>query len=113
MTKEKQIEEIARVLCGMANSCDKCMFKKTNCYEYQEAKALYEADFRKQEWISVEERLPEEWISVLGYMTDAGDYPSVRECYRVGRTFFFPSLSDRHPVSHWMELPEPPKMKGE
>ena len=62
-----------------------------------------------QEWISVDERLPENFISVLGYMTDAGEFPPVRECYTVGNAFFFPALGDVHPVSHWCEMPEPPK----
>ena len=62
-----------------------------------------------QEWISVDERLPENFISVLGYMTDAGEFPPVRECYTVGNAFFFPALGDVHPVSHWCELPQPPK----
>ena len=62
-----------------------------------------------QEWISVDERLPENFISVLGYMTDAGEFPPVRECYTVGNEFFFPALGDVHPVSHWCELPQPPR----
>ena len=62
-----------------------------------------------QEWISVDERLPKNFISVLGYMTDAGEFPSVRECYTVGNAFFFPALGDVHPVSHWCEMPQPPK----
>ena len=62
-----------------------------------------------QEWISVDDRLPENFISVLGYMTDAGEFPPVRECYTVGNAFFFPALGDVHPVSHWCEIPKPPK----
>ena len=62
-----------------------------------------------QEWISVSERLPQNFVSVLGYMTDAGEFPPVRECYTVGNTFFFPALGDVHPVSHWCEMPQPPK----
>lgn len=62
-----------------------------------------------REWISVDERLPGNFISVLGYMTDAGEFPPVRECYTVGNAFFFPALGDVHPVSHWCELPQPPK----
>ena len=61
------------------------------------------------EWITVTERLPENFVSVLGYMTDAGDFPPVRECYTVGNAFFFPALGDIHPVSHWLPMPEPPK----
>ncbi len=62
-----------------------------------------------QGWISVKDRLPHNFISVLGYMTDAGDFPPVRECYTVGNAFFFPALAAMHPVSHWMPLPQPPK----
>ena len=60
-----------------------------------------------QEWIPVDERIPENFISVLGYMTDAGEFPPVRECYTVGNAFFFPALGDIHPVSHWCEMPKP------
>ena len=62
-----------------------------------------------QEWISVDEKLPQNFISVLGYMTDAGEFPPVRECYTVGNVFFFPALGDVHPVSHWCEMHQPPK----
>ena len=62
-----------------------------------------------QEWISVDERIPQNFVSVLGYMTDAGEFPPVRECYTVGNAFFFTALGDVHPVSHWCELPQPPK----
>lgn len=62
-----------------------------------------------QQWIPVTERLPENFVSVLGYMTDAGPFPPVRECYTIGKAFYFPALLDVHPVSHWMPLPEPPK----
>lgn len=62
-----------------------------------------------QEWISVDESLPQNFVSVLGYMTDAGEFPPVRECYTVGNAFFFPALGDIHPVSHWCEMPQPPK----
>ena len=62
-----------------------------------------------QQWISVDERIPQNFVSVLGYMTDAGEFPPVRECYTVGNEFFFPALGDVHPVSHWCELPQPPK----
>ena len=64
---------------------------------------------RMPKWISVAEKLPQNFISVLGYMTDAGEFPPVRECYTVGNAFFFPALGDIHPVSHWCELPQPPK----
>ena len=60
-------------------------------------------------WIPVAERMPKYFVSVLGYMTDAGDFPAVRECYAIGDDFYFPALHGVHPVSHWMPMPEPPK----
>ena len=71
--------------------------------------ALIQNGVTVQEWISVSERLPQNFVSVLGYMTDAGEFPPVRECYTVGNAFFFPALGDVHPVSHWCEMPQPPK----
>ena len=64
---------------------------------------------RVPEWILVDDRLPEEFVSVLGHMTDAGYFPSIRECYRVGNRFFFPTLKDIHPIDFWADMPEPPK----
>lgn len=61
------------------------------------------------EWISVTEKMPDEFVSVLGHMTDAGPFPAVRECYLVGNVFFFPALKEVHPVDKWTEMPEPPK----
>lgn len=93
MTKEKQIEEIARVLCGMASSCDKCMFSKVKCYEHQEADAIYKAGYRKQsegEWVDsngqpvgfdkMNKGCPEKscYCSVCGeWLTASNEYP----CY--------------------------------
>lgn len=57
------------------------------------------------DWISVEESMPSDWVSVLGYMTDAGEFPAVRECYAVDGNFWFPALREFHPVSHWMPMP--------
>lgn len=63
-------------------------------------------------WIRTCEKMPDNFVSVLGFMTDAWEFPAVRECYTVGNAFFFPALHDCHPVSHWMPLPEPPKEVG-
>lgn len=57
-------------------------------------------------WISVNDKLPHEFVSILAHMTDAGEFPAVREAYMVGGTFFFPALRDQHPVDYWMEMPE-------
>ena len=74
-----------------------------------DALAMAISALEKTKWIAVDEKLPQNFISVLGYMTDAGEFPPVRECYTVGNVFFFPALGDIHPVSHWREMPHPPK----
>ena len=57
-------------------------------------------------WISVDDRLPQDFVSVLAHMTDAGEFPDVREAYVVCGIFFFPALHENHPVDFWAEMPE-------
>lgn len=57
-------------------------------------------------WIPVTERLPDEYVSVLGHMTDTDGFPSVRECFLTGNEFWFPALLTTWPVDRWAELPE-------
>lgn len=61
---KKQIEEMARDICGL-NTSDGCFcdggYCNYNCLSYEKAEALYNAGYRKQsEWISVEDDLPKE-----------------------------------------------------
>ena len=57
-------------------------------------------------WIIVEDDMPADVVPVLGHMTDAGDFPAVRECCRFGDNFFFPALLEVHPIDKWMEMPK-------
>lgn len=72
----------------------------------QERKVLLQSIHR---WIPVEERLPDEFVSVQAHMTDAGPFPSVREAYLAGGKWFFPALTEYHPVDKWAYFREPPK----
>lgn len=47
MSKEKQIEEMAKVFCGMKNGCDGCMWDKAHCHERNYAEEIYDAGYRK------------------------------------------------------------------
>ena len=102
--REKLVELVKNALRAYGKDLEKIV----EPYEFI-ADFLISNGVTVQEWISVRERLPQNFISVLGYMTDAGEFPPVRECYTVGNAFFFPALGDVHPVSHWCEMPQPPK----
>lgn len=58
------------------------------------------------EWFHVAERKPVDFVSVLGHMTDAGDFPAVRECYHTENGFYFPALYEIHPIDKWAYMPE-------
>ena len=103
-------EKLVKLLMQLEdNLCDDCGREPVGCAVVTIADHLIANGVTVQEWISVDERLPQNFVSVLGYMTDAGEFPPVRECYTVGNAFFFPALGDVHPVSHWCEMPQPPK----
>lgn len=64
------------------------------------------------EWISVDERLPEESVDVLVAL-NFGDRVSV-DTDRIygGKWFGYGELRGVRFVTHWMPFPEAPKMKG-
>ena len=66
-----------------------------------------------QKWISVEERLPEPFVSVLVQMPGEEPHPTVREGFITHDGIWFAGHFKRDPdeVTHWMPLPEPPKEK--
>lgn len=113
MSRE-QIEEIAKVLCGMKNGCDGCMWDKVHCNERNYAEEIYNAGYRKQEWISVEERLPtedeyrDEYRELIPLLVCEKDtrYP-YRAMYD-GKEWGDGLMKIRG-ITHWMPLPMPPK----
>lgn len=114
MSKEKQIEEMAKVLCeDCARDVAPCSLNKLGrmCDSVREqAEALYNAGYRKHEWISVEERLPNPGEEVL-VCDEVGDaFTDLIECD--GK--WGEEISRRWGIKYlyWMPLPEPPKMKG-
>lgn len=63
------------------------------------------------EWISVKERLPEKFVSVLVYMPGEKPLPTVHEGYLMPDARWYSNFfkRDEDEVTHWMPLPEPPK----
>lgn len=78
---------------------------------------LYDDGYRKQEWISVDERLPEESGKYL-VVSNLGNILALYYSERHKLFNSFDSYSTEHAkvfaiaVTHWMPLPEAPKMKG-
>lgn len=64
--------------------------------------------YRKTEWISVEERLPEVGTRVVGY-----DYESNVRCYFITEDRWWIdegwNTAKGWGITHWMPLPMPPK----
>ena len=101
MSREKQIEEMAKVIEQRCNrdcipSCDECI-----------AQTLYNAGYRKQEWISVYDRLPEMYEDVLYF-----NGHSIGVDFICSDGTWCDEEVHGKPITHWMPLPEAPKMKG-
>ena len=120
MSKEKQIEEPAEILRKVCDATPngKCMSKL--CCACR-AETVIEAGYRKQsegEWISVEERLPDQYEDVLGfchYVYESGgvfDLILTMKLTTDGKFVPFNcSPLKEGIVTHWMPLPEPPDTK--
>jgi hypothetical protein len=110
MSKEKQIEEIAKIFCGMKNGCDGCMWDKAHCNERNYAEEIYNAGYRKQsEWISVNERLPEPQKLVLCIWERVNDGWNYGFARYQREDVWYVSNEGMPRVTHWMPLPEAPK----
>ena len=69
------------------------------------------------EWISVKERLPEVWKTVLTFQpTTTYDKGIIQTCVYIGNPGKWRQAWNHEflelPVTHWMPLPEPPKEGG-
>lgn len=92
-----------------AENCDLLEERELNDYLRDKVKQL-EAQVPK--WISVQERLPEEYKPVLVYAKHTPEYFSdwsvVMEDVWLGDGWDCNADTDVHEVTHWMPLPEPP-----
>lgn len=122
MSKEKQIkernelvellEDTGRDWDAYIDECQENEELPEISYYFFHADAVLRAGYRKQsEWISVEERLPQEGIEVIVAL-QIGDRLAVDTDRIHGREWFaYGSRGYRGSgyVTHWMPLPEVPK----
>ena len=110
MSKEKQIEEMAEVIKCEATNSLQC--PRTTCVICKATK-MYNAGYRKQEWISVEERLPDKGKEVLAYRGDFnGDMMNTYTYLGSGNwedDYGYRGSTEHEGITHWMPLPEAPK----
>ena len=107
MSKEKQTKEMRKDLIEIFD-------------EEYEKRRLITADFtaikltakgyRKQEWISVDDRLPEKYEKHL-LLLDNGRI-TIGWYHESAMNFVEDGFVTVNRVTHWMPIPEPPKMKG-
>ena len=72
---------------------------------------LLDSGVTVQEWISVEDRLPEPFVSVLVHMPGEEPCPTVREGFISNDGIWQSAMFRREPgeVTHWKPMPQPPK----
>ena len=66
---------------------------------------------RVPQWISVDDRLPEPYVSVLVHMPGEKPFPTVREGFISNDGIWQSAMIRREPgeVTHWQPIPQPPK----
>ena len=118
MTHEKQIEEIVDAVDAYIENVDVKHWYRDELDEGL-AEALYTAGYRKQAWISVEDRLPDREGAYLVLIVDylGEERMEVMELFKWANCFDWSAhmssrWEDRNTITHWMPLPEAPNMKG-
>jgi hypothetical protein len=107
--KQKQIEEMAKDICCVKQNCNDICHPTNSCRALKYAVRLYEAGYRKQEWISVEDRLPKKHETVLVFI-NVGKYRFISTDFLCSSGKWYDQGTD---VTHWIPLPKPPNTKGE
>lgn len=120
----KTPEQVKRILkwisfgCGNLD-CDYCQYNDICSPQNgrddivaRDALSLIEClEAAQPKWISVEERLPKPFVSVLVQMPGEEPHPTVKEGYISNEGVWVGGHFRREPdeVTHWMPFPEPPK----
>lgn len=108
-------EKLVELLLQEDNVCEPSDCKycgvKGGCGYYRTADRLIANGVTVQEWISVNDRLPEPFVSVLVQMPGEEPFPTVREGFISNDGIWQSAMFRREPgeVTHWQPMPHPPK----
>lgn len=111
---KKQTEEMAKIICPSYGDkeCYKSCFY-SDCIAEVQSEELYNAGYHKPEWISVEDRLPENKVNCIVYYKhaycDNDGYWAIGVSFYDGNEF---QIGLAYKVTHWMYLPSPPKKEN-
>ena len=112
--REKLIELLKTNACPSPFMCDPACryYGFGDCFPDRFADHLIANGVTVQEWISVDERLPEEKVNCIVHYKhaycDNDDYWAIGICFYNGEKF---QMDWSYKVTHWMPLPKPPKGK--
>ena len=111
--------DVREKLAGLLNEAGDNVFIVANQPVEFQKKRIYDeiADYliahgvTVQEWISVKDRLPKPFVSVLVQMPGEEPFPTVREGFISKDGIWHSALYGREPdeVTHWRPMPQPPK----
>ena len=110
--REKLIELLKTNACPAPFMCDPACryYGFGDCFPDRFADHLIANGVTVQEWIPVEERLPEEKVNCIVHYKhaycDNDDYWAIGICFYNGEKF---QMDWSYKVTHWMPLPKPPK----
>ena len=110
--REKLVELLKTNACPSPFMCDPACryYGFGDCFPDRFADHLIANGVTVQEWIPVEERLPEEKVNYIVHYKhaycDNDDYWAIGMCFYDGEKF---QLAPAYKVTHWMPMPQPPK----
>ena len=110
--REKLVELLKTNACPSPFICDQACkyYGYGDCFPDRYADHLISNGVTVQEWISVEERLPEEKANCIVHYKhaycDNDDYWAIGICFYDGDKF---QIGLAYKVTHWQYLPQPPK----
>ena len=57
-------------------------------------------------WYTPDEKLPDDFVSVMGHIINTDPPLGVHECYKVKALFYFPLRRMTHEIDRWAYFPD-------